>query len=79
MIKVAVPLLHVSSAEAAGEFYCGKLGFRLEFAHRGDEKKLETPEYRQKIADSLYKGISKYVSGLSGVKVASKFDKDAGK
>jgi len=44
-----------------------------------DERKLETSEYRQKIADSLYKGISKYVSGLSGVKVATKMEKDAGK
>jgi N-acetylmuramoyl-L-alanine amidase len=43
-----------------------------------DEKKLETPEYRQKIAESLYKGIAKYVGGLSGVKVATKFNKDAG-
>jgi len=43
-----------------------------------DEKKLETPEYRQKIAESLYKGIAKYVGGLSGVKVASKINKDAG-
>ena len=42
-----------------------------------DEARLETPEYRQKIADSLYKGIAKYVGGLSGVKVASKFNKDA--
>ncbi len=40
-----------------------------------DERKLRTPEYRQKIADSLYRGISKYVNGLSGVKVASKIDK----
>jgi N-acetylmuramoyl-L-alanine amidase len=40
-----------------------------------DERKLGTPEYRQKIADSLYRGISKYVNGLSGVKVASKIDK----
>lgn len=37
-----------------------------------DEKKLQTPEYRQKIAESLYRGMAKYVSGLSGVKVASK-------
>jgi len=36
-----------------------------------DERKLETPEYRQKIAESLYRGVAKYVSGLSGVKVAS--------
>jgi N-acetylmuramoyl-L-alanine amidase len=43
-----------------------------------DEKKLEAPEYRQKIAESMYKGIAKYVSGLSGVKVATKFEKDAG-
>ncbi len=39
-----------------------------------DEKKLRTPEYRQKIAESLYRGVAKYVSGLSGVKVAAKGD-----
>ena len=44
-----------------------------------DEKKLETADYKQKIAESLYKGVSKYVNGLSGVKVAAKYDKDAGK
>jgi N-acetylmuramoyl-L-alanine amidase len=37
-----------------------------------DEKKLKTNDYRQRIAESLYKGVSKYVNGLSGVKVASK-------
>ena len=37
-----------------------------------DERRLQTPDYRQKIADSLYKGIARYVSGLSGVKVAVK-------
>jgi len=36
-----------------------------------DERRLKTAEYRQHIAESLYRGISKYVSGLSGVKVAS--------
>lgn len=41
----------------------------------GDERRLETAEYRQRIAESLYRGISKYVSGLSGVKVASKIEK----
>ena len=35
-----------------------------------DEHKLQTPEYRQKIAESLYHGVAKYVSGLSGVKLA---------
>ena len=44
----------------------------------GDEHRLETSDYRQRIAESLYRGISKYVNGLSGVKVASKIDRDAG-
>jgi N-acetylmuramoyl-L-alanine amidase len=44
----------------------------------GDERRLETADYRQKIAESLYRGIAKYVSGLSGVKVASKIDKGEG-
>jgi len=43
-----------------------------------DERKLETAEHRQRIAESLYRGVSKYVSGLSGVKVASKIDKGEG-
>jgi N-acetylmuramoyl-L-alanine amidase len=41
-----------------------------------DERKLFTPAYRQRIAESLYKGISKYVSGLSGIKVASTAERD---
>ena len=43
-----------------------------------DERKLETSEHRQRIAESLYRGVSKYVNGLSGVKVASKIDKGEG-
>jgi len=43
-----------------------------------DAAKLETPEYREKIAESLYKGIAKYAGGLSGVKVASKLSKSSG-
>ena len=43
-----------------------------------DEHRLETGEYRERIAESLYHGIAKYVDGLSGVKMASKMDKGAG-
>jgi N-acetylmuramoyl-L-alanine amidase len=43
-----------------------------------DEHKLETPEYRQQIAEALYRGVAKYVSGLSGLKIAAKMPKDAG-
>lgn len=40
-----------------------------------DEKRLKTPDYRQRIAESLYRGISRYVNGLGGVKVASRLEK----
>jgi N-acetylmuramoyl-L-alanine amidase len=43
-----------------------------------DEHRLETGEYRQRIAESLYRGIAKYADGLSGVRMASKMDKAAG-
>jgi N-acetylmuramoyl-L-alanine amidase len=35
-----------------------------------DERRLQTPEYRQKVAEYLYRGITGYVNGLSGLKVA---------
>jgi N-acetylmuramoyl-L-alanine amidase len=43
----------------------------------GDERRLRTPEYRQRIAESLYRGISRYVDGLGGLKVASKIEKSS--
>ncbi len=43
-----------------------------------DERRLQTAEHRQRIAESLYRGVSKYASGLSGVKVASKGSKNEG-
>jgi uncharacterized glyoxalase superfamily protein PhnB len=65
LIKAALPLVHVSNAGAAEEFYCGRLGFRKEFAHRGDEAK----------ADPCYMGLSRdgvwiNVSSFSGDGVA---------
>lgn len=41
-----------------------------------DARKLQTQERRQQIADSLYRGIARYVNGLSGVKVASKITRE---
>ncbi|MGA3125330.1 MAG: N-acetylmuramoyl-L-alanine amidase [Candidatus Korobacteraceae bacterium] len=37
----------------------------------GDARKLQTPEYRQKIAEALYRGVARYINGLSGVKVVA--------
>ena len=41
-----------------------------------DAKKLQSQEHRQQIAESLYRGIARYVNGLSGVKVASRISRD---
>jgi catechol 2,3-dioxygenase-like lactoylglutathione lyase family enzyme len=65
MIKMAFPLLHVSNADAARDFYCGKLGFRLEFAHRGDES-LPDPCYMSISRD----GVWIHLSSFSGDGVA---------
>ena len=43
-----------------------------------DARKLQTPEYRQKIAEALYRGVTKYASGLSGVKLAARTKQQAG-
>jgi N-acetylmuramoyl-L-alanine amidase len=40
-----------------------------------DARRLKTPEYRQRIAEALYRGISRYVNGLGGVKLATKVEK----
>ena len=61
MIKLAIPLLHVSDSTAAEDFYCNQLGFRREFANRFDAAK----------PDPCYMGISRdgvwlHLSSLSG-------------
>ncbi|HET9183805.1 MAG TPA: N-acetylmuramoyl-L-alanine amidase [Candidatus Angelobacter sp.] len=40
-----------------------------------DARKLKTNAYRQQIAESLYKGVAKYIHGLSGVRVAAQLDR----
>jgi uncharacterized glyoxalase superfamily protein PhnB len=61
MIRRAIPLLHVTNAAGAIEFYCHGLGFRLEFAHRPAGV----------TADPCYAGISRdgvwiHLSSFSG-------------
>jgi catechol 2,3-dioxygenase-like lactoylglutathione lyase family enzyme len=34
MLKLAIPVFHVSSSARAEEFYCHQLGFKLDFAYR---------------------------------------------
>jgi uncharacterized glyoxalase superfamily protein PhnB len=61
VIKVAIPLLHVSSSGAAEEFYCNALGFKKEFAYRVDDTRAD-PCYMGMSRD----GISMHVSSFSG-------------
>ena len=61
MIQRAIPVLHVSSSQAAEAFYCGKLGFRRDFAYRPDSSRI----------DPCYMGISRdgaelHLSSFSG-------------
>jgi len=36
-----------------------------------DARQLQEPEYRQRVAESLYKGVAKYAGGLSGSRTAT--------
>jgi|ERR1700722_640225 uncharacterized glyoxalase superfamily protein PhnB len=61
MIRRAIPLLHVTNAAKAFQFYCDGLGFRLEFEHRPEGV----------TADPCYAGISRdgvwiHLSSFSG-------------
>lgn len=65
MLKLAVPMLHVSNAAQAERFYCGQLGFARRFAYRANEAK----------ADPCYMGFSRdgvmlHVSSFPGDGVA---------
>ena len=63
MLKRAIPLLHVSASAQAEDFYCNRLGFRLDVAHRGDDP---DPCYMSVSRD----GVELHLSSLSGDGVA---------
>jgi ribosomal protein S18 acetylase RimI-like enzyme/catechol 2,3-dioxygenase-like lactoylglutathione lyase family enzyme len=65
VFRQAIPVLHVRSAVAAEEFYCGRLGFRRSFAYRPND-----PE-----PDPCYMGLARdgaclHVSSFAGDGVA---------
>ena len=49
MLKLAIPLLHVSDSAQAEEFYCSHLGFHRQFAYHLDDSR----------ADPCYLGLSR--------------------
>ena len=36
-----------------------------------DARELEEPQYRERVAESLYNGVARYEAGLSGVKLTT--------
>jgi catechol 2,3-dioxygenase-like lactoylglutathione lyase family enzyme len=66
LFKLAIPLLHVSNLPAAEDFYCNRLGFRREFAHRGDDAKPD-PCYMGLTRDGVWLHVSSFSGdGISG-------------
>jgi catechol 2,3-dioxygenase-like lactoylglutathione lyase family enzyme len=66
LFKLAVPLVHVSSSAVAEDFYCNRLGFQLEFAHRADEAK-PYPCYMGWSRDRIWIHASSFAGdGVSG-------------
>jgi len=66
LFKLAIPLLHVSNSAAAEDFYCKRLGFRREFAHRSDDAKPD-PCYVGLTRDGVWLHVSSFSGdGISG-------------
>ena len=61
MLKLEIPLIHVTNTAAAEEFYRSRLGFRREFGHRADPAKSD-PCYLRLSRD----GICMHFSSFSG-------------
>lgn len=58
MIRAAIPLLHVSSAEAAEAFY-GRLGFAKAFAYRIDPRRAD-PCYMGFVREGAWLHVSSF-------------------
>ncbi len=66
MIRLAIPLLHVSSSAEAEDFYCNRLGFRRRFAYRSDETKKD-PRFMGLSRDGVWLHVSSFSGdGVSG-------------
>jgi catechol 2,3-dioxygenase-like lactoylglutathione lyase family enzyme len=76
--RFAIPVLHVSSSEAAREFYCERLGFHLESVNRLDEGRPD-PCYMAVGRGGVYLHLSSFPGDgvLGGVAYAAVKDVDA--
>ena len=66
MLKLAIPLLHVSNSAAAERFFCNQLGFRREFAHCAGHAGSD-PCYMGLSRDGVWLNVSSFSGdGVSG-------------
>jgi uncharacterized glyoxalase superfamily protein PhnB len=66
MIRRAIPLLHVSNATSAAEFYARGLGFQLEFANRPEGVETD-PCYMGLSRDGVWINLSSFSGdGVAG-------------
>jgi uncharacterized glyoxalase superfamily protein PhnB len=66
LFKLAIPLLHVTDSTAAEDFYCNRLGFRREFAHRLNDENPD-PCYMGLTRDGIWLHLSSFSGdGVSG-------------
>jgi uncharacterized glyoxalase superfamily protein PhnB len=66
MLKLAIALLHVSDSAQAEEFYCSRVGFRRQFAHRLDDSRAD-PCYVGLARDGVCLHLSSFAGdGVSG-------------
>ena len=76
MFKLAVPILGVSQSQQAEAFYCGKLGFRREFAYRPAPDRAD-PCYMGIVRDSAHMVISSFPpDGPPGTRTVQIFVED---
>jgi uncharacterized glyoxalase superfamily protein PhnB len=59
MLKLAIPLLHTTNSAFAEDFYCNRLGFVRQFAHRFDETAPD-PCYLGLARDAVWLHISSF-------------------
>jgi len=66
LLKLAIPLLHVSNSAQAEDFYCSRLGFRRHFAYRVDDTRVD-PCFLGLSRDGVWLHLSSFSGdGVSG-------------
>jgi uncharacterized glyoxalase superfamily protein PhnB len=66
VFKLTIPVLHARSSAAAEEFYCERLGFSRQFAHRADDGRPD-PCYMGLTRDGAWLHVSSFSGdGVSG-------------